>query len=155
MPQFCLQYSISDNHTPDMITFKVTLGNSFDRCGCPWPYTCCVLLLLIRKDIWSSPFAIPDIRVYCGSSCSRWLGEYLLNGTDSAWGSIRELMCERVNPVLPQRVAGKPGLLKVQHLKKQGRGFDYTLAQVLWVLWTDSARERVIRNTVESGWNLI
>ena len=59
---------------------------------------------------------------------------YLLNGTDSAWGSIRELMCERVNPVLPQRVAGKPGLLKVQHLKKQGRGFDYTLAQVLWVL---------------------
>ena len=43
-------------------------------------------------------------------------------------------MCERVNPVLPQRVAGKPGLLKVQHLQKQGRGFDYTLAQVLWVL---------------------
>ena len=36
--------------------------------------------------------------------------------------------------MLPQRVAGKPGLLKVQHLKKQGRGFDYTLAQVLWVL---------------------
>ena len=122
MPQFCLQYSISDNHTPDMITFKVTLGNSFDRCGCPWPYTCCVLLLLIRKDIWSSPFAIADLRVYCGSTCSRWLGEYLLNGTDSAWGSIRELMCERVNPVLPQRVAGKPGFLKVQHLHKQGRG---------------------------------
>ena len=30
-------------------------------------------------------------------------------------------MCERVNPELPQRVAGKPGLLKVQHLHRQGR----------------------------------
>ena len=127
-----------------MITFKVTLGNSFDRCGCPWPYTCCVLLLLIRKDIWSSPFAIADLRVYCGSTCSRWLCEYLLNGTDSAWRWIRELICERINPVLPQRVSGKPGLLKVQHLQKQGRGFDYTLAQVLWVLWTDSARESML-----------
>ena len=30
-------------------------------------------------------------------------------------------MFERVNIVLPQRVAGKPGLLKVQHLHRQGR----------------------------------
>ena len=155
MPQFCLQYSISDNHTPDMITFKVTLGNSFDRCGCPWPYTCCVLLLLMRKDIWSSPFCHSRSKSILWKYLFQVTGWVLLNGTDSAWGWIRELMCEWINPVLPQRVAGKPGLLKVQHLQKQGRGFDYTLAQVLWILWTDSARERVIRNTVESGWNLI
>ena len=29
MPQFCLQYSISDNHTADVMTFQVMLGNSF------------------------------------------------------------------------------------------------------------------------------
>ena len=92
LPQFCLQYSISDNHTPDMITFKVTLGNSFDRCGCPWPYTCCVLLLLIRKDIWSSPF--------CHSRSKSILWKYLFQVTGwvfTEWNWLCVGIYQRVN----------------------------------------------------------